>query len=153
MTEREARYERLIAAPAERVFEVFTSPEGQRELYGKDWDGWVVESKCDLRVGGRWSIRFGPSPDELYRHDHVFEAIEPPNRILIASTETRLDGSSFATRLEYTFEDRDGGTLMTMVQSGFPTEYLRHEHTIGVPHAFDRIERVLGTGGEPGAES
>ena len=32
---------------------------------------------------------------------------------------------------------------MTMVQAGFPTEGLRDEHTIGVPHAFDRFERAL----------
>lgn len=143
---REVRYERLIAAPPERVFAAFTDPDGQRELYGKDDPGWVVESECELRVGGTWSVRFGPSIDRLYRHDHVFEAIDPPNRILIASTETRLDGSSFETRLEYTFEERDGATLMTMVQSGFPTEELRHEHTIGVPHSFDRLERVLAAG-------
>jgi hypothetical protein len=32
---------------------------------------------------------------------------------------------------------------MTMVQAGFPTTELRDEHTIGVPHAFDRLERSL----------
>jgi uncharacterized protein YndB with AHSA1/START domain len=30
------RFERLIAAPPERVFDAFTDPAGQRELYGKD---------------------------------------------------------------------------------------------------------------------
>jgi len=73
----------------------------------------------------------------------VFEAIERPHRILIASTETRLDGSSFDTALEFTFEARDGGTLMTMVQAGFPDEGLRDEHTRGLPNAFDRFERWL----------
>ena len=137
------RFERLIAAPPERVFDAFTDPEGQREFYGTDDAGWVVDSQCDLRVGGVWSIRFGPAPDRLYHHRHVFEAIERPRRILIASTETRLDGSSFETTLEFTFEPRDGGTLMTMVQTGFPTEELREEHTISLPHAFDRLGRTL----------
>ena len=137
------RFERLIAAPPERVFEAFTDPAGQREFYGTDAPGWVVDSRCDLRVGGVWSISFGPSGDALYHHRHVFEAIERPRRIRLTTTETRLDGSSFETSIEFRFEPRDGGTLMTMVQAGFPDEVLRDEHTRGLPNAFDRFERTL----------
>src|SRR5262249_37414199 len=70
---RELRYERLIQASPARVFDLFTSPAGQREFYGNDAPGWVVDSRCELRVGGAWQIVFGPSPGELYRHRHVFE--------------------------------------------------------------------------------
>jgi uncharacterized protein YndB with AHSA1/START domain len=137
------RFERLIAAPPERVFDAFTDPAGQREFYGTDAPGWVVDSRCDLRVGGVWSVSFGPSRDELYHHRHVFEAIERPRRILLTTTETRLDGWTFETSIEFRFEPRDGGTLMTMIQAGFPDEVLRDEHTRGLPHAFDRFERML----------
>jgi uncharacterized protein YndB with AHSA1/START domain len=137
------RFERLIAAPPERVFAAFTAPEGQREFYGKDTPGWIVESDCDLRVGGIWSIVFGPSRAQLYHHRHEFRAIEPPRRILMTTTETRLDGSSFSVSTEFAFEPHAGGTRMTMFQTGFPTSELRDEHTIGVPHGFDRLERSL----------
>ncbi len=137
------RFERLIAAPPERVFDAFTSAAGQRAFYGKDDPGWVVESECDLRVGGEWSIAFGPSRERLYHHRHVFEAIERPHRVLLATTETRLDGSSFATSMEFTFAPRDGGTLMTLNHAGFPTEELRVEHGLGLPNAFDRFARTL----------
>jgi uncharacterized protein YndB with AHSA1/START domain len=137
------RFERQIGAPPERVFDAFTDPAGQREFYGTDAPGWVVDSRCDLRVGGVWSVSFGPSPDELYRHEHVFEAIERPRRILLTTTETRPDGSSFDTRMEFTFAPHDGGTLMTLVHAGFPDEVLRDEHTRGLPNAFDRFERML----------
>jgi uncharacterized protein YndB with AHSA1/START domain len=90
-----------------------------------------------------WSIAFGPSRDELYHHRHVFEAIERPRLIQFTTTETRLDGSSFETSIEFRFEPRDGGTLMRMVQAGFPDEVLRDEHTRGLPNAFDRFERML----------
>ena len=63
--------------------------------------------------------------------------------LLLASTETRPDGSSFETTMEFTFEPRGGGTLMTLVHAGFPSEGLRDEHTIGLPNAFDRLERAL----------
>jgi uncharacterized protein YndB with AHSA1/START domain len=137
------RFERVIDARPERVFDAFTSPDGQREFYGQDAPGWVVESRCDLRVGGVWSIAFGPSPGELYHHRHVFEEIERPHRIRLTTTETRLDGSSFVTSVEFTFEARGGATLMTMIQAGFPTEALRDEHLVGVPNAFARLERAV----------
>jgi uncharacterized protein YndB with AHSA1/START domain len=137
------RFERLIGASPERVFDAFTDPAGQREFYGQDTPGWIVDSSCDLRVGGVWSVSFGPSREELYHHRHVFEVIDRPHRIVMTSTEIRLDGASFETTLEFTFQAQDGSTLMTMVQRGFPDEGLRDEHTIGVPNAFNRFERVL----------
>jgi uncharacterized protein YndB with AHSA1/START domain len=90
-----------------------------------------------------WTVAFGPSPRELYRHRHVFEVIERPHRLLLASTETRLDGSSFHTQLEFTFEAREGKTLMTMAQRGFPTAALRDEHERGLPNAFARLARLI----------
>jgi uncharacterized protein YndB with AHSA1/START domain len=141
---RDLRFERMIDAPPEHVFDAFTSPEGQRELYGQDTPGWIVESRCDLRVGGVWSISFGPSPGELYRHRHVFEEIDRPRRIRLTTTETRLDGSSFVTSTEFTFESRGDGTLMSMIQAGFPTQALRDEHLVGLPNAFARLARTIG---------
>ena len=46
----ELRYERLIQASPTRVFDLFTSPAGQHALYGNDAPGWVVDSRCELRV-------------------------------------------------------------------------------------------------------
>jgi dihydrofolate reductase/uncharacterized protein YndB with AHSA1/START domain len=144
---RDLRFERLIEAPLEQVFDAFTRPEGQREFYGQDAPGWIVDSRCDLRVGGVWSISFGPSPGELYHHRHVFEEIDRPHRIRLTTTETRLDGSSFVTSLAFTFEARGEATLMTMIQAGFPTEALRDEHLVGLPNAFARLARSVPKGG------
>jgi hypothetical protein len=80
----------------------------------------------------------------------VFEVIERPRRLLLASTETRLDGSSFHTQLEFTFEARDGKTLMTMSQRGFPTAELRDEHERGVPNALARLDRLIQQSGTDG---
>ncbi len=140
---RELRYQRLIHAWPARAFDLVQEPGGQREFYGNDAPGWVVDSRCELRVGGAWEIAFGASPGELYRHLHVFEAIKRPRRLLLVTTETRLDGSRLAFRTEFTFAPRDGATLMTMVQWGFPSDELRDEHGRGLPHAFDRLERAL----------
>ena len=142
MTE-ELRLERVIDARADVVFEAFTTHEGQVAFYGSDQPGWIVESQCDLRVGGLWTVSFGPSPDHLYRHRSLFEVIDPPRRIVLATTEHRPDRPSFEFAVAFTFEERDGRTLMTVIQSGFPTPELRDEHGRGVPNAFDQLERVI----------
>ena len=139
----ELRFERVIDAPPDVVFGAFTTRGGQVAFYGTDDPGWIVESQCDLRVGGLWTVTFGPSRSRLYRHRHVFEVIERPSRLVLATTEFRADGSSLDIAIEFTFEDQDGKTLMTVTQSGFPTAELRDEHGRGAPNAFTRLERAI----------
>ena len=139
------RFARVIAAPVGEVFAAFTSPGGQEAFYGQDDPGWIVRSQCDLRPGGVWTVEFGPSSSQLYRHRHVFRVIEPPRRIVLDSTETRLDGATLGIELEFTFEDQDGKTVMTLAQRGFPTVEFRDEHERGLPNAFARLQRFLST--------
>ena len=141
----ELRFERVIDAPPDVVFETFTTAGGQDAFYGQDDPGWIVESACDLRVGGVWTVSFGPSTSHLYRHRNVFEVVDRPRRLVLATTEFRPDGSSFDFAIELTFEEQDGRTLMTLTQTGFPTTELRDEHGRGVPNAFARLERAIRT--------
>ena len=87
-------FERILGKPPETVFDAFTSDGGQSAVYGNDAPGWVVRNQADVRIGGAWTIEFGPSPNEIYHHRHVFKAIECPRRLLLATTETRLDARS-----------------------------------------------------------
>ena len=48
---RELRVERVLDAAPEAVFDAFTDPDAQWEMYA-DAPDWVVRSECDLRVGG-----------------------------------------------------------------------------------------------------
>lgn len=139
----ELTFEREIAAPLEMVFDTFTRIDGQEAFYGHDDPGWLVVSKCDLCVGGAWSIAFGESPDQLYHHNHLFRAIDRPNRIVVDTTETRLDGTTLEFETEWSFETREGKTLMRMMQRGLPTAELRAEHVAGLPHAFARFECAI----------
>jgi uncharacterized protein YndB with AHSA1/START domain len=134
---------RLIDASPEEVFDAFTKPDGQEAFYGQDDPGWIVRSRCEMHVGGTWTIDFGPSPRELYRHRHVFKVIDRPRRLLAATTETRLDGSTFSFETEFSFQTTGKKTLMTMTQRGLPTARLREEHSRGVPNALARLERSL----------
>jgi uncharacterized protein YndB with AHSA1/START domain len=139
----ELRLARVIDAPPDVVFEAFTTHGGQVAFYGTDDAGWIVESQCDLRVGGLWTVTFGPSPHRLYHHRNVFEVIDRPRRIVVATTERHPDRPSIDFSVEFTFEEQEGKTLMTIIQSGFPSPELRDEHGRGVPNAFTRLERAI----------
>jgi uncharacterized protein YndB with AHSA1/START domain len=142
----ELEFERLIDASPEVVFDAFTEPGGQEAFYRQPGSGWVVRSECDLRVGGVWAVEFGPSEDRLYRHRHVFQVIDRPRRLLMTTTETRLDGSSFDSEMEFVFEEQNGKTLLRMLHRGFPTDELRDEHRRGLPEAFAQLQAFVTTG-------
>lgn len=137
----DARFARVIDAQPDMVFDALTQQAGQEAFYAEP--GWSVESECDLRVGGVWTVTFWPSREELYRHDHVFRVIERPHRLLLDTTETRPDGGILRYETEFLFEERDGKTLMTMIHRGLPTPELRDEHRAGVPDAFTRLEQAI----------
>ena len=139
----EVRIERLIHAAPDVVFDAFTSVAGQEAFYDRDDAGWLVESRCELRVGGVWSVSFGARRNDLYRHRHVFEVIDRPRRILLATREIRPDGSRLDFTTEFTFDEHGGDTLMSMVQTGLPSPELRAEHARGVPVAFDNLETLI----------
>jgi uncharacterized protein YndB with AHSA1/START domain len=137
----DARFARVINARPEVVFDALTGQDGQEAFYGEP--GWSVESECDLRVGGVWTVTFWPSRDEVYRHDHVFRVIDRPSRLILDTTESRPDGSIIVYETEFIFEERDGKTLLTMIHRGLPTAELREEHRAGVPPAFARLEQAI----------
>ena len=57
-------FARVIGAAPARVFDAFAGHDGREAFYREP--GWIVESACDLRVGGVWTVTCGLSRDELY---------------------------------------------------------------------------------------
>jgi uncharacterized protein YndB with AHSA1/START domain len=137
------RLERVYEAAPATVFDAFTDPDAQKELYA-DTPDWVVESEIDLRVGGRWTIMFGPPGQTPAREIGVFTAVERPRRLAYVATMTMPDGTSFDTDLEVTFEEEaPGRTRLTILQRGFPTTELRDEIAGGWPSILDGLGRVV----------
>jgi uncharacterized protein YndB with AHSA1/START domain len=134
--------ERLFDAAPEVVFDAFTDPQAQKQLYA-DAPDWIVEAACDLRVGGRWTIAFGPPGSTPARETNMFQVVDRPRRLVYSSTMTMPDGSSVATGMDVTFVEEDGRTRLTIVQSGFPTAEVRDEFAGGWPSILDGLGRVV----------
>lgn len=136
----ELRVERLIDASPEEVFDAYTDPEAQKIWYSILDEGMIVENEVDLRVGGKWVSAWGLTPDEMFRETNVFEVVDRPHRLVSKSTGSSPDGSTLDTNVEVTFRDEGGKTLMSVVQSGFPSEDMRNFFADTAWNgAFDRI--------------
>ena len=143
MTGHDIRLQRVVGAAPDQAFTQWVDASARRCWYAPE-DDWIVEAETDLRVGGAWRVLFGPSDSELYLEHGVFEQIDRPHRIVYTTLYEFPDGrQSFETRVTVTFEPVDGGTLLTIVDKGYPTDELRARHQSGWPYFLDRFERTL----------
>jgi uncharacterized protein YndB with AHSA1/START domain len=146
----ELRLTRVLPATPDQVFDAYTDAEKQRIWFSiLDETPGVVEIEVDLRVGGQQTAVWGRDRDSLFRETQTFLVIERPSpdgvgRLVTDSTGSTPDGMTMSTHIDITFEPADGGTLMTVVQSGFPSVELRDFFaSMAWIGAFDRIEAFL----------
>ena len=141
----ELRMSRVLPATPDEVFDAYTDAEKQKIWFSiLDEEPGIVEIEVDLRVGGRQTATWGPSRDQLFVETQTFHVIDRPRRLVTTSTGHGPGGDSMTTDIEVTFEPHAHGTLMTVVQSGFPTPEIRDFfEQMAWNGAFDRIAAYL----------
>ncbi|HVD69838.1 MAG TPA: SRPBCC domain-containing protein [Actinomycetota bacterium] len=143
----ELRLERLYDAPPEVVFDAFTDPANQVELHGDGTEGWVVQrAETDVRVGGTSTYAMGPQGVEPDIETRVFTVVDRPHRLEFRHSMKVAEwgGRTVETDMTLTFEDQDGKTLLTMVQTGFEREQDRDDFMGGWPTYLDTLKGVVG---------
>ncbi|MGH2595097.1 MAG: SRPBCC family protein [Actinomycetota bacterium] len=138
----ELRIERQFDALPELVFDAFVDKTAQGVLHGAERKGWNVEViQTDVRVGGTSIVRMGPVGREPDTETRVYSVVDRPQRLeLRHSMELAESGLTIDTQITITFEERDGGTLFTMVESGFEVE----EHRDGFLEGWTEFLETLG---------
>jgi uncharacterized protein YndB with AHSA1/START domain len=144
----ELRIERLIDAPVEVVFDTFVDPEAQAELHGEGQPGWVIHrAETDVRVGGTSTYVMaaeGREPDTEVRR---FTEVERPHRLAFTHRMSGPDETmTLETQMTVTFEERDGKTLITLVQSPFEREEDRDAFGEGWREMLESLDRVAREG-------
>ena len=139
------RMSRQLPATPEEVFDAYTDAEKQKIWFSiLDEEPGIVEIEVDLRVGGKQTSVWGPDRDTLFRETQTFLEIDRPHRLVTESSGSDPSGETMTTHVVVTFEPNDGGTLMTVEQTGFPTPEVRDFfETMAWVGAFDRIEAYL----------
>ena len=141
--------ERHLRATPTAAFRHWVDPDARRVWYRGDEDDWVVHAETDLRVGGRFLVRWGPSLEDAYQEEGVFEVVDAPHRLVYTSRFTPRspsEGDAFVLRVQVTFSDTGGGTLLRLSESGFPTAEVRDAfRRDGASQGLDYFERSLTT--------
>lgn len=128
------RFERHVAKPIEKVWAALTVPERLAD--------WLTAAELDLRVGGRFRLRFD-EPQVSEFEGRIVE-LDPPR--LIAWTWPHEDHPDSVVRWEL-FQD-GGGCRLVMTQTNlFPpllTEIAGGWHTLleGLPAAADGVRTL-----------
>jgi len=101
----------VVAAPAERLWEVLTRPEH----VGRWLEGMTVQ--VDLRPGGAMVL----ANEEFGKFHAVVEQVEPPRRFSYrwARHPDMPVAESTATLVEFTLTPEGDGTRVRVVESGF----------------------------------
>ena len=145
------RVSRTFAAPRERVFRAWTSPQEFVKWFGNPGD--VVRIvRFDAREGGSYDVE-GEFEGELWRVAGVWKELRAPERLVFtwrSSLERPKPGhdpsehpGSGDTVVTVELFDRGGETELVLEHRGFCEEVSRNEHDEGWKQCLDRMAAVV----------
>ncbi|MEI8133935.1 MAG: SRPBCC family protein [bacterium] len=124
--ERELIISRLVNAPRELVFQVWTDVKHLENWWGPNGFS-TTTSEFDFREGGVWfHTMHGPDGTD-FPNEVFFEKIIPPERIEYehgGGDDVGVTDAAFHATI--TFEEQDGKTLVTMKSVFQTAKQLRH---------------------------
>jgi uncharacterized protein YndB with AHSA1/START domain len=134
--------ERTFDAPAQEVFDAWTSEEVLRRWFHADPEWETPTAEVDLRVGGRLRIVMrDPKAGEDHGASGEYTVVDPPRRLAFIWKWDDQDSERQLIELE--FVERDGATTVRMTSHGIATEERRASHREGWALCFDNLDRVL----------
>jgi len=107
MDSRELSISRVVNAPRELVWKVWTSPEHIKHWWGPGGFTNTI-SKMDVKPGGEWEfIMHGPDGTD-YKNKHIYKEIIEPEKLVLE----HVSGPKFV--MTVTFEDQGKKTLVNI---------------------------------------
>ncbi|WP_037309933.1 SRPBCC family protein [Amycolatopsis orientalis] len=132
---------RLLDAPRELAFRVWTDPDHLAKWWGPD--GFSTTScTVNLTEGGRWRTCMSDGETELWASG-VYHEIVPPERLVFSFAWEEEGARGHDTLVTVVLADRDGKTEMTFHQEIFETVAERDNHVEGWQSCFARLTTYL----------
>jgi uncharacterized protein YndB with AHSA1/START domain len=138
------RIERTFNAPAQAVFDAWTSTEvlGRWWPAGPDWDTPVVE--VDVRVGGRLRLVMRRPDGQEFGGSGEYLEITPPERLVFTWTWDGWEEQEGPQLVEVEFkEEQDGTTTVALTNSGLSDEESKRSHEEGWQASFDNLDAIF----------
>jgi uncharacterized protein YndB with AHSA1/START domain len=139
------RMERTFRAPAQAVFDAWTSEEVMRRWWHvePDWDTPVAE--VDLRIGGAVRVVMrNPADGAEYGGGGQYTEIDPPRRLAFTWL---WDGTTKRQLIELDFEEAEAGvTTVRFTHRDLWDEEAVRSHEEGWSGAFENLRREVESG-------
>lgn len=103
--------------------------DGFIEMYGTNRPAWIHRSELDLRVGGSWTVDFGPPGPPAFHEERVITDYRPGHRLAYTMTATYQDAPPLHTTVEIDCEPLGDRTRVTLTQGAFAAIEQRDEFT------------------------
>ena len=132
---------RHIAARPEVVFDAITTPEGIAHWWGPD-SGPVLVAETDLRVGGRFKVRFRMLDGTEHESSGEFLEIVRPLRLAMSWRWLGRE-SEGESRVEIALRRIGDGTELIFTHALLSSEQARKEHEEGWNGSLDKLERYV----------
>jgi len=138
------RLERLIPAPPEVLFALWTQPAQLVQWWAPDGCESAVDA-LDARPGGRWRIVLRRPDGVAIAMSGVYRLIEPPRHLAFSwAWEDERGARGHESEVVVNFEAAPGGTRLLLLQQRFESRPARDRHTSGWSACFDRLARLTG---------
>jgi uncharacterized protein YndB with AHSA1/START domain len=133
--------ERTFRAPAERVFEAWTSEEVMRRWFHAAHDWQTPVATVDLRLGGEVRVVMrDPYSGAEYGGRGYYTEIDPPRRLAFTWI---WDDSDVRQLIEIDFEESGGATTVRFNHRDLWDEQAVRSHEDGWGKAFDNLARAV----------
>lgn len=131
------RIERTFQAPADKVFEAWTSEEVMRRWFHAEHDWETTEAQVDLRLGGAVRVVMrDPGKDAEYGGSGTYTEIDPPTRLAFTWT---WDSDGRQTLIELDFLEADGATTVLLTHRNLADEESRRDHEDGWAKCLENL--------------
>jgi uncharacterized protein YndB with AHSA1/START domain len=143
-TERDVlELQRIVAAPAERVFAMWTQPELLRQWMCPP-DDTIEEVSADVRTGGTYRIVLRRPNGELWPVRGTYRDVRPPEHLTFTWVWEEDDPKDeIESVITIDLTERNGSTQMNFRQQGFRSEESRDSHVDGWSSIFARLDNAL----------
>ena len=139
---------RQIRAQPSTVFDLLSTAEGMTAWWGPD-DFPVLSAEADVRVGGRFRVRFRTIDGAEHECAGEFLAVEPPVRIAMSWRWTSggvPEERGAVSRVELQVRATETGSELTLVHADLHGEASQASHRGGWGGALDKLQARLNGG-------
>lgn len=143
LSDRELEVTRLFDAPARMVFKAWSDPALFRRWWmPKSVTGVsLVSCEMDVRTGGKYKLEFGAGEGDTMAFYGKYLDVVPDRKIVWTNDEGEEGAVTTVT-----FDERDGGTLVTFHET-YPSKEALDEamqgSAAGLPEQLDQLAELL----------